>query len=103
MMIRVENTETGGMEELHPELVVLSVGLEPAKDASSIAIRCGIPVEDTGFFRSLDEKVNTVATIRPGIYIAGTAVSPRDIPDCVAQAQAAAMRAFIDAARDETT
>jgi heterodisulfide reductase subunit A len=102
MMIRVENTETGGIEELRPGLVVLSVGLEPAKDASSIALRCGIPVEDTGFFRSLDEKVNTVATIRPGIYIAGTAVSPRDIPDCVAQAQAAAMRAFLDAARDET-
>ncbi|NYT16804.1 MAG: CoB--CoM heterodisulfide reductase iron-sulfur subunit A family protein [Methanomicrobiales archaeon] len=102
MMIRVENTETGSMEELHPELVVLSVGLEPAKDASSIAGRCGIPVEDTGFFKSLDEKINAVATIRPGIYIAGTAVSPRDIPDCVAQAQAAAMRAFLDAVGDET-
>lgn len=101
MMIRVENTETGSMEELHPELVVLSVGLEPARDASSLAARCGIPVEDTGFFKSLNEKVDTVATIQPGIYIAGTAVSPRDIPDCVAQAQAAAMRAFLDAARDE--
>lgn len=101
MMIRVENTETGSMEELHPELVVLSVGLEPARDASSLAAHCGIPVEDTGFFKSLNEKVDTVATIQPGIYIAGTAVSPRDIPDCVAQAQAAAMRAFLDAARDE--
>ncbi|NYT06802.1 MAG: CoB--CoM heterodisulfide reductase iron-sulfur subunit A family protein [Methanomicrobiales archaeon] len=103
MLIRVENTETGAIEELHPGLVVLSVGLEPAKDASSIAAHCGIPVEDTGFFKSLDEKVNTVATIQPGIYIAGTAVSPRDIPDCVAQAQAAAMRAFLDAVRDETS
>ncbi len=101
MMIRVENTETGSMVELHPGLVVLSVGLEPAKDATSLAVHCGIPVEETGFFKSLDEKVNTVATIQPGIYIAGTAVSPRDIPDCVAQAQAAAMRAFLDAVRDE--
>ncbi|NTW92638.1 MAG: CoB--CoM heterodisulfide reductase iron-sulfur subunit A family protein, partial [Methanoregulaceae archaeon] len=46
------------------------------------------------------EKINPVATIRPGIYIAGTAVSPRDIPDCVAQAQAAAMQAFIDTERN---
>jgi heterodisulfide reductase subunit A len=101
MFIRVENTETGTMVELHPDLVVLSVGLEPARDASSLASRCGIPVEDTGFFKSLDEKVNAVATVHPGIYIAGTAVSPRDIPDCVAQAQAAAMRAFLDAVREQ--
>ncbi len=100
MMIRVENTETGAIEEFRPGLVVLSVGLEPAKDAQEIAGRCGIAVEGTGFFKSLDEKINPVATIRPGIYIAGTAVSPRDIPDCVAQAQAAAMQAFIDAERN---
>lgn len=100
MMIRVENTETGALEELRPGLVVLSVGLEPAKDARVMAGHCGIAVEDTGFFKSLDEKTNPVATIRPGIYIAGTAVSPRDIPDCVAQAQAAAMQAFIDAERN---
>lgn len=100
MMIRVENTETGAIEELRPGLVVLSVGLEPAKDARVMAGHCGIAVEDTGFFKSLDEKINPVATIRPGIYIAGTAVSPRDIPDCVAQAQAAAMQAFIDAERN---
>ncbi len=100
MMIRIENTETGAIEELRPGLVVLSVGLEPAKDARGIAGRCGIAVEGTGFFKSLDEKINPVATIRPGIYIAGTAVSPRDIPDCVAQAQAAAMQAFIDAERN---
>ncbi|MGB4235811.1 MAG: CoB--CoM heterodisulfide reductase iron-sulfur subunit A family protein [Methanoregulaceae archaeon] len=100
MMIRVENTETGEMVELHPGLVVLSVGLEPAKNASAIAAQCGIPLEETGFFKSFDEKVNTIATIQPGIYIAGTAVSPRDIPDCVAQARAAAMRAFLDAVQD---
>ena len=100
MKIRVENTETGAMEELHPGLVVLSVGLEPVRDAQMIAGHCGIGLEESGFFKSLDEKINTVATIRPGIYIAGTAVSPRDIPDCVAQAQAAAMRAFLDVAKD---
>jgi heterodisulfide reductase subunit A len=100
MILRVENTETGVMEELRPGLVVLSVGLEPARDAPTMAERCGIAVEETGFFKSLDEKINTVATIQPGIYIAGTAVSPRDIPDCVAQAQAAAMRAFLDATKD---
>jgi heterodisulfide reductase subunit A len=99
MMIRVENTESGKMEELHPDLVVLSVGLEPSLDTRALGERCGIPVDESGFFKSLHDKVDMVATVAPGIYIAGTAVSPRDIPDCVAQAQAAAMRAFLDALR----
>jgi heterodisulfide reductase subunit A len=100
MLIRVENTETGKMVELRPELVVLSVGLEPARDSLALAGRCSLPVCESGFYRSLHDKLDTVATIAPGIYIAGTAVSPRDIPDCVAQAQAAAMRAFLDAVRE---
>jgi len=99
MLIRVENTETGKMVELRPELVVLSVGLEPARDSRALAASCGIPVSESGFYQSLHDKLDMVATIAPGIYIAGTAVSPRDIPDCVAQAQAAAMRAFLDVLR----
>jgi heterodisulfide reductase subunit A len=100
LMIRVENTETGKMEDLHPDLVVLSVGLEPSHDTGALAKRCGIQVDEYGFLPSLNDKVDVVATVAPGIYIAGTAISPRDIPDCVAQAQAAAMRAFLDALRE---
>jgi heterodisulfide reductase subunit A len=100
MHLQVENTETGEIVMLQPDLVVLSVGLRPADDTASISEKIGIPLEDTGFIRSLDAKINTVATIRPGIYIAGTAVGPRDIPDCVAHAGAAAMRAFMDANRE---
>ena len=100
MTIRVENTENGKMEEIRPELVVLSVGMSPAKDSAAIAARCGIPIEETGFFMSHDQKINCIATIKPGIYIAGASVAPKDIPDSVAQGQAAAMRAFLDAAKD---
>jgi heterodisulfide reductase subunit A len=97
MVIRVENTETGKMERLEPELVILSVGFEPCLDAEAVAARFGIPREKSGFFKPLDDKLDTIATTRPGIYLAGTAIAPRDIPDCVAHAGAAAMRAFIDA------
>jgi len=100
MIIRVENTETGNMEELHPELVVLSVGISPSSDSVTIAARCGIPLDKTGFFTSMDEKVDCIATNKPGIYIAGASVSPKDIPDSVTQGQAAAMRAFLDIVKD---
>lgn len=100
LSLRVENTESGEMLDLIPELVVLSVGLQPSMDAGDIANLFDIPREDTGFLKPLDDKIETVATIRPGIYLAGTATQPRDIPDCVAHAGAAAMRAFLDASRD---
>jgi heterodisulfide reductase subunit A len=99
MVVQVENTENGEVDILHPDLVVLSVGIEPAEDAAAIAQRLGIPVEDTGFIKPLHDAVDTVATIRPGIYVAGTVTAPKDIPDSVAHAGSAAMRAFIDAIR----
>ncbi len=102
MVVQVENTENGEVDILHPDLVVLSVGIGPAVDAAAIAQRFGIPVEDTGFIKPLHDAVDTVATIKPGIYVAGTVTAPKDIPDSVAHAGSAAMRAFIDATRTES-
>ncbi|MDD4255573.1 MAG: FAD-dependent oxidoreductase, partial [Methanofollis sp.] len=95
--MQVENTETGAVELLKPDLVVLSVGMEPQAGMEEIAEYLGITLEETGFVHTRDEKMNTVATIRPGIYVAGTATAPKDIPDSVAMAGAAAMRAYTDA------
>jgi len=99
MMIQVENTEDGEVQVLHPELVVLSVGISPSIGTGKLAERLGIPVEETGFMKPVHDAIETVATIKPGIYIAGTTMAPKDIPDTVAQAGSAAMLAFIDAIR----
>ncbi|TAJ43652.1 CoB--CoM heterodisulfide reductase iron-sulfur subunit A family protein [Methanofollis fontis] len=97
--MQVEDTETAEVTTLRPDLVVLSVGMEPPVGAAEVAERFGISLEKTGFVHTLDEKTNTVATIRPGIYVAGTVVAPKDIPDCVAMGGAAAMRAYTDVLR----
>ena len=99
MTLQVENSETSEVQMLHPDLVVLSVGIGPAEKTGQIAERFGIPLEDTGFIKPLHDAVDTVATLRPGIYIAGTATAPRDIPDSVASGGSAAMRAYMDAIR----
>jgi len=98
-IVQVENSETSEVQILHPDLVVLSVGIGPAQGTAQVAERFGIPVETTGFIKPLNDALDTVGTIRPGIYVAGTATAPRDIPDSVASAGSAAMRAFIDASR----
>lgn len=100
MKVLVEDSETGKVEELSPDLVVLAVGLGPSAKSAGLAEKLGISLEKTGFFKSLDDKVGMVETNRPGIYIAGTAIAPKDIPDCVAIAGAAAMKAFIGSTRD---
>ncbi|NLA38873.1 MAG: CoB--CoM heterodisulfide reductase iron-sulfur subunit A family protein, partial [Methanomicrobiales archaeon] len=99
LMLVTENTETCEMETVRPDLVVLSVGLEPSSGAGEIAKMLGIPQDETGFFSVADQKVGPVLTVKPGIYVAGAATTPRDIPDSVAMGGAAAMQAYLDVIR----
>jgi heterodisulfide reductase subunit A len=99
MVMQVENTETAEVLILHPGLIVLSVGISPATGTAGLAAKIGLSCEETGFIQPVNDAVDTVATIRPGIYIAGTAMAAKDIPDSVASAGSAAMRAYIDAIR----
>jgi len=99
MVMQVENSETSEVQILHPDLVVLSVGMGPAESLPDLARRLGITLEDTGFVKTVHEAMDTTATLRPGIYVAGTAVAPKDIPDSVASGGSAAMRAYRDAVR----
>lgn len=99
MSLQVENSETSEVLTLRPDLVVLSVGIGPSEKTEEIANRFGIPCEDSGFIKTVHDALDTVATLCPGIYVAGTASAPRDIPDSVATGGSAAMRAYIDAVR----
>jgi heterodisulfide reductase subunit A len=99
LILQVENSETSEILMMHPELVVLSVGMGPAESLPDLARRFGIALEETGFVRTMHDALDTTSTLRPGIYVAGTAVAPKDIPDSVASGESAAMRAFRDAFR----
>ena len=103
LILQVENSETSEVHILHPDLVVLSIGIGPSDNAVGIAAKCGVPLESTGFFKPVHDAVDTVATLRPGIYVAGTATAPKDIPDSVASGGSAAMRAYIDAVRTRSS
>jgi len=97
LILPLEDTETGEFISLHADLVVLSAGIEPVPDTQAIVERLGIPLDQNGFVNTTDLKLDPVGTIRPGIYVAGTVTAPRDIPDSVMTAGAAAMRATRDA------
>jgi heterodisulfide reductase subunit A2 len=76
------------------DMVVLSTGFEPQADAPHVAATFGVSRSVDGFFLERHPKLAPVETTSEGIYIAGTCQSPKDIPDTVAQAGAAAAAAL---------
>jgi heterodisulfide reductase subunit A len=92
LFLRAENTETGEILEHEADMVVLSAGLVSPRNGSLKKI-LPIPVGDDGFFIASNPKSDPVATKVEGIFVAGVAEGPKDIPDAVTQASAAAMKA----------
>ena len=70
------------------DLVVLSIGLEPSKEVVELAGKLGVEVNKFRFAEP--PSLTGVGTTRPGIYVAGAFSGPRDIPETVMQASAAA-------------
>jgi heterodisulfide reductase subunit A len=89
----VEDTETGKILEEEYDIIVLSTGLWPTNDAELIGRILHIPRGEDGFFVPAAQQLSSVVTGTKGIYIAGAAECPKDIPDSIAQASAAAMKA----------
>lgn len=101
VVLHLENTENGEMLRLKPDLVILSVGMQPIETQEQIARILGLDLCESGFFASSSEDMTIAKTIVPGIYLAGTCHAPRDIPDTVAAGGAAAMHAFIDIMKED--
>nr|WP_018085935.1 FAD-dependent oxidoreductase [Desulfurispora thermophila] len=92
-------TADGQMVEEDFDLVVLSVGLQPTNEAIELANILGLELNQFNFCQT--QELTGVASTRPGIYVAGAFSGPRDIPETVMQASAAAgdAAAFLAPAR----
>ena len=94
VVVKVEDTLTRKIIEKEFDLVVLSVGLIPSEGTKEIAEILKLPRSSDGFIKEAHPKFRPVDTPVDGIFVAGTAQGPKDIPDSVAQASAAAARAM---------
>jgi len=92
MLIEVSEKLSGEQIEIPADLVVLMVGMEAREDSGEVAHLVNISRDKDGWFIESHPKLEPVATTTDGVFIAGTCVSPKDIPDTVAQARAAAAR-----------
>jgi heterodisulfide reductase subunit A len=92
LIIQVEDTLIGKQRRIPVDMVVLSVGLEPRRDAKEVGKLFGISCSTAGWFIERHPKLDPVATMTEGVFIAGCAQGPKDIPASVAQGAAAAAR-----------
>ncbi|MBC7236702.1 MAG: FAD-dependent oxidoreductase, partial [Chloroflexi bacterium] len=94
LVVRCENVFAGQPTRIAVDMVVLGIGMEPQPDAAEVAVRFGISCGEDGFFRERHPKLAPVDTASDGVFLAGTCQGPKDIPDTVAQAGAAAAAAL---------
>ncbi len=93
--------ETGRLHESRFDMVVLSAGLEPARKAQEAAGHLGIELNRHGFCQL--KEFAPLQTSREGVFVAGPFGEPKDIPDSVAQASAAAARVMASLADSRGT
>jgi heterodisulfide reductase subunit A len=92
LLVRSEEIYEERILEQKVDMVILSVGLEPREDAAAIAGMLGLQTGTDGWFVEANYLTDPVGTFTGGISIAGVCQGPKDIPDTVAQASAAASR-----------
>ncbi len=92
--LKVEDTLARQIIESEFDLVVLSVGMVPGTGTNQAADVLRMTRSPGGFLQEAHPKFKPVDTLTDGVFICGCAQGPKDIPDTVAQASAAAARAI---------
>ncbi|MDQ0287478.1 heterodisulfide reductase subunit A [Desulfofundulus luciae] len=95
LRVRAYDVDLGAPVELEADLVVLATAIEPAPDLEELGRKLGITCGSEGFLKELHTKLYPVETPVKGIYIAGCAQGPKDIPESVSQARAASSAAAV--------
>ena len=95
------DTLSGKRMEIDVDLVVLAMAMVPSEGTAELAKTLHINVDENGFLKEAHPKLRPVETTTAGVFIAGTAQGPKDIPDSVAQGSAAAAKAIAILAADK--
>ena len=102
-VLRVTVTEPtlGGRLVVDADLVALAAAAVPAAGNRSLSQLLKVPLNEDGFFMEAHMKLRPVDFATDGIFMCGTAHSPKFIDESIAQAQAAASRALTILAQEE--
>ena len=103
LMVKAEDTNLGRPVSATVDMVILGAGIVPQKDTAEVAQIFGISRSPDGFFMEAHPKLRPFHTNTDGVFLAGACQAPRDIPDTVAHANAAAAEALALMSAGEVT
>ena len=92
LVVQVYDTLANIQRRLPLDMVILSTGMQPRKDAKAVGQLFGIACGADGWLVERHPKIDPVATMTEGVYIAGCAQGPKDIPSSINQGASAAAR-----------
>jgi len=92
LIIQAEDTLIGKQRRIPVDMVILSAAIEPRADVDEVGKKFGIACSANGWLIERHPKLDPVATMTEGVFIAGCAQGPKDIPKTVVQGAAAAAR-----------
>jgi heterodisulfide reductase subunit A len=92
LLVRGEDTLLDRYVEVPADMVVLLTAAVPSHGARELGKLFGVSVDKDGFFAEEHPKLKPVDTTTAGVFLAGCCQSPKDVPDTVSQASAAAAK-----------
>ncbi len=103
LIVKVHDTSLDGEIEIEADIVVLTVATEGNDSVGELKKMLRVPVGEGNFFQEAHVKLRPVDFATDGIYLCGSAHSPKGVPETVRQAIAAASRASIPMGRGSVT
>jgi heterodisulfide reductase subunit A len=95
------DTLSNRVVEVAADLVVLATPMAAPQAARELAQRLHISADANGFYNEAHPKLRPVESLTAGVFLAGAAQGPKDIPETVSQASAAAAKVLQLFSRDE--
>ncbi|MFQ6080451.1 MAG: 4Fe-4S binding protein [Candidatus Bathyarchaeia archaeon] len=93
LVVVYEDLDTNEPKEMKVDMVMLSSAIVPSNGNKKLAEILGIELDEYGFFKEKDPYSSSLETNVEGIYLCGCCLGPRDIPESISEASAAAAKA----------
>lgn len=91
IVIKAEDTLSGRPLKMTVDLLVLLVGMVPARMVKDMKIDGGIPSSPDGFLEGINGFTGMNRSPMPGLFLAGTCTGPRSIPEAISDGRSAAL------------
>lgn len=87
--LQINYKDGNGGNAFKADMVIVSQAMIPAEGAKKLAEILDIGLDEQGFFAAQDENLSPVMSKKDGVFVTGCAEGPKDIPESIAQAEAA--------------